>query len=207
MRVAQVQRDAQVLFDQQDRHAFGFQLAQDLDDLVDNQGRQAFGRFVEQDDGRIEHQGARDGHHLLLAARELEAAVGAALLQARKQRVDALQGPASVAPGPRRHGQVFLDGETVEDAAFLRHEAQAQARDAVRGRAAYIAAAIGDAAAARLQVAHDGQHGGGLAGAVASQDGGDLAVAHLQRHVAQHVAGAVVGVDTADFQHQCFPPR
>ena len=54
--------------------------------------------------------------------------MAAALAQAREQPIDAGQVPAS---GSRRHGQVFLDAQRVEDLALLRHPAQAERRAAV----------------------------------------------------------------------------
>ena len=90
--------------------------------LLDDDRRQALGRLVEQQQLRVEHQRAGDRQHLLLAARELVAEVGAALGEAREHLVDPRDGPR---PRPRDGGQVLLDGQRLEDVALLRHPADA----------------------------------------------------------------------------------
>ena len=57
--------------------------------LVDQDGRQPFRGLVEQQERRVGHERASDRQHLLLAAGELVAHVGAPLPQAGKHRVDA----------------------------------------------------------------------------------------------------------------------
>ena len=75
--------------------------------FLDDDRRQAFQRLVEQQQRRIGHQRARDRQHLLLAAGELVAHVGAPLGEAREQLVHAPSGPSG--PGARRDGEVLLD--------------------------------------------------------------------------------------------------
>ena len=114
-------------------------LCSDLDDLLDlrdHARHQAFGRLVEQDDLRLQHHGAGDGEHLLLAARQRAAGLAAALRQHRKigkdlveQRLTLVFGdPVAVEAG----AQVFHHGEQAEDAAVFRHIGDAQARQLVR---------------------------------------------------------------------------
>ena len=52
-----------------------------------------------------------------------------------------------------------------------------------------------DLAVARRQQAHGDVHAGGLAGAVAAEQAEHARLAELERHVVQHVAVAVIGVD------------
>ena len=90
--------------------------------LVDDDRRQAFERLVEKEQLRVEDERARDREHLLLAAGELVAEVGLALVEAREHLVGALRRPR---PGPRHRGQVLVDAERLEDVALLRHPADA----------------------------------------------------------------------------------
>jgi hypothetical protein len=52
--------------------------------LLDDDRREPLERLVEEEQLRVEDERARDREHLLLAARELVAEVGLALLEARK---------------------------------------------------------------------------------------------------------------------------
>ena len=95
-----VLRDGQdllgVLLDDDPRHAL---IAKDPDEgaeeLLDDDRGQSLGRLVEQEDARIEDEGARDRQHLLLAPRQLVAEIGATFLQAREHPVDSRDVPRS----------------------------------------------------------------------------------------------------------------
>src|SRR5262249_17025335 len=89
-----------VLLDQDRRRAFVADDApQRQQQLLDQDRSEALERLVEQDDARIEDQGAADREHLLLAARELVAEIAAALLRPPKSLLDAAPGPPTRA-GP-----------------------------------------------------------------------------------------------------------
>ena len=63
-------RNFALVGDQKDGHApLLVDAAEDLHDLVAGGGIQGAGGFVGQDEGRVAHQGAGDGHPLLLATR------------------------------------------------------------------------------------------------------------------------------------------
>src|SRR6516165_9882960 len=112
-----------VLLDQDRRHALvADDATQRQQQLLDQDRGESLKRLVEQDDARIENQGAPHREHLLLAARELVAEIAAALLKPRKQLVDARRGPGA---GPRHGGEILLDRERFEDVALLRHPADA----------------------------------------------------------------------------------
>src|SRR5215475_2401368 len=64
-----LQRERDVLLDEQDGHAFLVQHVNDLANLGDHARHEPFGGLVEQDDARLQHHGPGDGQHLLLAAR------------------------------------------------------------------------------------------------------------------------------------------
>jgi hypothetical protein len=143
--VGDVDRDAEVLLDQQDRDlALRRQAAQRLDDLLDDHRREALGRLVHHQQLRLEQERAADGEHLRLAARELRAAVALALGQAREHRVD----PLDVAAVRRDQAQGLVDAERRPDAPSLRHVGDAAPGDAVRRHAADLFAEQPDAAAA-----------------------------------------------------------
>ena len=78
------QRQRYVLFDQQDRDILLVQDVDDVLDLGDHSRHQAFGWLVEQDDLGLQHHGAGDRQHLLLAARQRAAGLIAPLGQHRK---------------------------------------------------------------------------------------------------------------------------
>ena len=69
--------------------------------LLDDDRREALERLVEQQQRRVGHQRARDRQHLLLAAGQLVAHVGAPLGEAREQAVDRLEVPAARGATPR----------------------------------------------------------------------------------------------------------
>ncbi len=61
---------------------------QNLLDLLHNHRRESFGRLVHNEKARVEKQRARNGEHLLLAAGELIATIGAPFCEARECLVD-----------------------------------------------------------------------------------------------------------------------
>ena len=129
--VGHVDRHAEVLLDQQHRDLAAGQLAQRLHHLLDDQRRQALGGLVHHQQARLEQQRAADGQHLLLATRQLRAAVALALGQPREHRVDAVE----VAPAPGHQAQRLVDRQRRPDAAALRHVGDAAPRDLVRRQA------------------------------------------------------------------------
>ena len=88
----------EVLLDQDDREPGLLERAEDADQVLDDRRREALGRLVHDQEQRVRQQRAPDGEHLLLAARELRAAVPLALGEAREEVVDGVDRPvASVA--------------------------------------------------------------------------------------------------------------
>src|SRR6185295_17948250 len=82
-----------VAVDDQRRDAAGANRRDRPPDLGDDERCEPFGRLVEDQQQRIGEQRAADREHLLLAARELLAAVVEPLGEARKRRQDALERP------------------------------------------------------------------------------------------------------------------
>src|SRR5262249_11727474 len=96
--------------------------------------------------------------------------------------------------------EILLDRERAEDIAVFRHIADAELGDLVRLEAGYRLALERDRAV-RGHVAHDRLQGGRTADAVAPEDADDLPLAHREVDALQHVALAVIGVQTADLEH------
>ena len=127
----------------------------------------------------------------MLAAGERAGDLTAALLQTRQQVKDhvevILDGLLAVAACVRAHLQVLLHGQAAEHAAALRHLRQAQADDLVRLHLADGLAAVVDLAALQLQQTGDRVHRRGLARAVGTDEGDDLALIDMERNVLDSV--------------------
>src|SRR5262245_24266316 len=133
-------RGIYVLFAQQDRHA-GLVDAVDLaPDLRHESWHDTLGRLVQDEKLRAHHQAARDRQHLLLAARERAAGLLEAFLQAREAGEHVLFA-LRIALAWQPDGKVLQYREVGEDAASLRHIADALAWDLVR-RAAHEVVAL-----------------------------------------------------------------
>jgi acyl-CoA reductase-like NAD-dependent aldehyde dehydrogenase len=114
---------------------------------------------------------------------------------------------ALLAAGVRAGQQVFLDGEVGEAVAAFHHLHHAALHQVGRGEvldalAAQLDAALGDLAALALEQVGHGAQRGGLARAVAAQDGHDAAFGHLQRHALEHQDHVVVDdLDAVDVEN------
>src|SRR5205814_526047 len=134
-------------------------------DLLDDDRRQPLRRLVEEEQTRARAQDTRDREHLLLAARELRPLAPQALLQVRKQLVDAVDThPAG--PYDGRQEQILFDVEAGEDAALFRAERDSEARDPVRREPDRLPAVERHRAATAPDHSHDGLQCGRLARAV-----------------------------------------
>ncbi len=96
-------REAEILLDQQDTVATLPKCLEHLKHAADHQGVQPFGGFVEQNEFGCAHQGASNGKHLLLAARETHPAMPP-VLQVRKQRKNVGRGPSRAAASADNFG-------------------------------------------------------------------------------------------------------
>ena len=104
-----------------------------------------------------------------------------------------------MAPGADH--QVLLDRQGREDPAALGHEGDTPAGHGVGGQVVDGVAVEADLARPRRGEADDAADEGGLADSIPSEQRHRLARSHLERHVVEHVAVAVVGVDALDLQH------
>src|ERR1019366_6860933 len=200
---------AEVLFDHHDRVAACAQRADHGRQGLHDHRRETFGDLVEQQKFRAGAQDARHGKHLLLAARQPRTLAGGALAQVRKHRIDLLD--AHAAGGQRRRqDQVLLGRQAGEDAALLRAIAQTEARDPMRGHPDRLDAAHLDRALARADQTNDRAHRAGAPGAIAAEQGDDLAFVDDEIHPVQHMRLAVPAVQVAHLEkgggaHPCAP--
>ena len=154
----------QVLLDQQDGQVVLLgQLAQGRLHLRHDDRGQALGGLVHHQHPGLQQQRTANRQHLLLAPRELAAAVVASFGQARKQRVHPVNGRARWG----HQAQGLLDTERGPHAPPLRDIGHAQLRDGMRGQAEDLAPTQAHAALRRHQ-AGQGLAQGGLAHAVAA---------------------------------------
>src|SRR5207248_9622884 len=102
--------------------------------------------------------------------------------------------------------EVLLDSEDVEDAASLRHMADAHGHDAVCAETDKALAVAGDRPAARSQQPRDRAQRRGLAGAVATEDGHDLPRVRLQRDALEGLDVAVEDVQVTNLE-DCQSPK
>lgn len=160
-----------------------------MEHLIHDLRSQAHGGLVEQHHARVAHQRAADGAHLLLAARGVGRLACAPGLEAREVVVDLLQIGGNLALVGARvaaREQVLLDrqvGKAVAPFHDLYHATLDEfgRREVGDLLALQCDAALGDFTAFTLEQIGDGTQRGGLARAIAAQQGHDALVRHLQR--------------------------
>src|SRR5262249_41961525 len=97
--------------------------------------------------------------------------------------------------------QVFPHGEQREYFAALRDVGDAAARPLGRPQARYVGAVESDRAARDRMLASERIEQARFADAVAAEHAGHLAGLRLERNRAQRLGGAVVKIESVDFQH------
>ena len=202
--VAQLPCEVEVLLHQQDGGVRALELAEGHDHVLDDGRRQALAGLVDEQQLAGLDDGPGHRQHLLLATGQEARRVLPEPLHGREQAEDPLQTlgvHVLDAPGaPGGEDKVLGHGEVREDAHVLRHIGDAGLGDLRRGLGSNVSALEVDGALGGLPEAHDGAQGGGLAGAVAAQQHGELALGHLQVHAVEDVVGANVGVDALELQ-------
>ncbi len=142
------------MLDQQDRHvAVCNECCQQRLHLVDDQGGKPLGRLVENQKLRILQQGSRYRQHLLLASRQLTAAVTPALIEARKRLIDPLNGPSTATANAEL--EMFVDGERRPQAPALRRIGNTLGGNLVRRQAGNLLALKPDRPPLHRQQAHN----------------------------------------------------
>src|SRR5712664_456485 len=130
--VRNVERQLNILFDENDGLPFLLQSSDGATDFGDDQARMAFRRLIEQKHPRIAHQRAPDRKHLLFAAGERAGILCVAFTQPWKQGVNPVDVPrcAGCTFALLGHDKVFPDRKRRKHAASLRYETDPEMRDA-----------------------------------------------------------------------------
>ena len=137
----------------------------------------------------------------MLAAGQGLGALVAALVQPRKQLIDAFEIPLVPFRAALGDQKIFFNTECRENAATLRHEFHAAAHGLKRRLVCNVFAFEDDLAAARRVEADNRIHQRGLADPIAAEQAENLALLELQRKALQHIGIAVVGVDVLDVEN------
>ena len=105
--------DADILLDDEyGKFFFAGEADKQIAHLRDDQRRQTLRRLVHHKQARIAEKRARDRQHLLLAARQLRAAIALAFGEARERRIDPLDAPRIAASADAEaEAQCFVDGQ------------------------------------------------------------------------------------------------
>ena len=112
------------LLSQADEHVF---------DLLNDDGSQAFRRLIHDKQFRVQQERPRDGEHLLLAARQLRAAVGFPFRKSWESRINPFPRPRAALAADQ--AKVFIDRERRPKSPPLRNVTDAQPRDLGRALA------------------------------------------------------------------------
>src|SRR3954454_17114499 len=140
--IGQCQRQIEIVIDDDDGD-FPAQTVEGFEQLLDDRGRQALERLVEQQHPHVAGQRAPHRDHLLLATGEVIGGTVEPLANTRKVFVDALARPVHAVSGlpfQAAEFEILLDAHAREQAAALRHIADAEARVLRRREPDYLVA-------------------------------------------------------------------
>jgi hypothetical protein len=144
-------------------------------------------RFIEEQDPWLDHQGAGDGHPLLLAARELGGIAPGEALELDERQHAGHPGGNLVARHPAHaqpEGDVLEDGEMRKERVVLEHHAEAATLRHERIDAPLVEP---DLARARREQPREEIQRGGLATARWAEKSDELATPHLEGEVVEDV--------------------
>src|ERR1700674_2003777 len=203
--VDDVEHLGDVLLDDEHGETLGADATDEIEHLLDDQGGETCGRLVHQQEFRARHQGAADGDHLLLAARQGAGELARALREPREQVIDPGESLREQPARLRDEGadaQIVLDGELGKQPAVFRHMRDAALDDAMRRQAGERRALEGQRPGGRRDQPGNDPHQRGLAGAVRPDHADRLAGRDLERDVEQGTERAVAGGDRGKRQHR-----
>jgi hypothetical protein len=132
------ERQRNRLFGEKQRKPVAVQRLERVVQRLDHGGRQPEARLVEHQQLRLAHQRAAERQHLPLAARERAGRLAAALGEARKQCVNALEQCIDAGAVVQRGGaepQILLHALADEQPPAFRRQRQSFAHDRIRGLA------------------------------------------------------------------------
>ena len=169
----------------------------DVKDLLHQNGGQAHGGLVQHQQLGVGHQCPAHGQHLLLAAGEGTGHLLAAFFQAGELFKDPLHIGVDVAApaGESTHVQIFLHRHLEEDPPSLGDQGQSLGNNLMAGYMVQRLAHELDMAGLAVEQAGNGVQSGGLAGAVGTDQGHDLALIDLKGDALDGVDAAVIDVD------------
>src|SRR5581483_3959939 len=196
--IGKLQRKIRVLLDEQHGHAGVAKAAHRAHHFRDQERREAERGLIQEQELRTGHQGAAEGQHLLLAARQRAGGLAPPALEHWEAAHRLGKAPlyfASLGNQIGRGEQVLLHAQLRENAPPFRAMHQTEGGDAVRREARDGAPVELDRALARPQESADRAQRGALAGAVRADHRHDLAALHLERHAAQRERVVVAGVN------------
>ena len=205
-----LQRLADVLFDQEDRHPAPVQPGDQVEHLVGHQGGEAQGGLVEHEQLRPSHEAAGDREHLELPAAQRIGALGQAFVQYRKQLEDGVEVRVALFPGAvhvRPQQEVVPDGQLREYQPALGDLDDAAPADLMGGSARDVLPPEQDAPGLRGDDAADGHHGRGLARAVGADDGDDLSFLDVKVERVHRDHPAIGDAQVPDLKHGRPPGR
>ena len=198
------ERHPDILLDQQQGHAVAADPADRAEDVEDDLRRQRRTRFVEQHHLRLRHQSAADAQHLQFTAGQGRSELPAPFGQAREELVDLLERPPHLRPVADQEctqAQILFDRHARIGFLALGHLDQPAAHDPIGTQPVDALAAEANGASPGLHEPGDSFQQRRLAGAVAAEEGHDLALPDLERDAVQDLDAAVSRLDAVELQH------
>jgi hypothetical protein len=192
----------QVLLHQDQSGALPHHAPQRVVHAPHRQRRQAQRDLVEQQHARVGHERAANGHGLLLPAREFAGPRIELGDQLREGIEHGVKAPLPAPPRSAGHQQVLAHGHAGKQAPSFRDQGQAFGHTLVGGHAGDVHTVPPHRAAAGAVCAGQRAQERGLARAVGPHQGQDVALAHLQRHIAHGGQLPVVGAQGFDGQQR-----
>src|SRR6267143_2892531 len=208
--VADARRRAQMRFRHEDGNAHRLDLRDCLGKAIDPDRGQAFEGFVEQQQRRRQHHGARDRHHLALTAAQVHALALEQALHFGKEAerlgfgvypLTAVTALGDLIAEPATDHQVLAHRQIGKNSAILGRIADATFRPLVRREPGHVFVMEQYLSGPDREKSHDALDRGGLAGPVTPDEAHHFLLVDAQRHAAEDVGRAAVGVDRIDLEH------
>jgi hypothetical protein len=156
--------------------------------------------LVQEDQVRVGHECAADGHGLLFTTRERRRGSLQQAPEHREHPDDLVDRPPSRTAAVSPDHEVLLDRQAREEAPAFGHQAHAAADPLVGGDAGQVEPLVADGSAPHPDLSHHRPQQRRLAGPVGADDGDGLAAADLQGQLVERLEVAVAGVERLDLQ-------
>src|SRR5216683_6253093 len=197
-----VQRDEDVLLDQDERCAFAIDLLNDVDQVVDDVGSQAERQLVDHQQLGPGHQPAPDRDHLLLAARQRAGLARELVRKRRKMTEHSPQVVAHLAISPEicAQEQVLLDRHRSKQTAALRNVGDALSHEGFGASMSDVFARERDRPRGGAEQPAQGTEQSGLSGAVGADERDELRMPDVEVDPKEHGPGVEAGRQAADLE-------